>query len=129
MLGFVSMLDQISDVKELCDEVAPVLRLVGIVYVALLIVIPVLLIMTGMVDFTKAVSEKSEDKIKDAQKKLVARAIAAVIAVLVIVLVGLIMRIVGNTQYKDCIYCVTNPFGEACANAVNAVNSEYDLGR
>lgn len=122
-------LDQIGGVTELCDEVAPVLRIVGIVYVALLIVIPILLIMMGMVDFTKAVSEKNDDKIKEAQKKLVSRAVAAVIAVLVIVLVGLIMRIVGNTQYKDCIYCVTNPFGEACNNAVSAVNAEYDLGK
>ena len=117
------------DARTACGQMTDVLKILGTVIMIFKIVIPILLIMMGMVDFTKAVSEKNADKIKEAQKKLVSRAVAAVIAVLVIVLVGLIMRIVGNTQYKDCIYCVTNPFGEACNNAVSAVNAEYDLGK
>ena len=43
----------------------------------LIIVVPIMLIIIGMLDFAKAVTEKDDGKIKDAEKKLINRAIAA----------------------------------------------------
>ncbi len=128
MLNNLFLLDDtVGSMEELCGELAPALRIVGIVYLGIMIVVPIVLIFVGMLDFTKAVSEKDEKSIKEAQKKLIQRAIAAVLVFLVTFVVGLLMRVVGNNDYKKCMYCITNPFGQNCKEAVNSVNSEYDF--
>ena len=116
MLNLINLLDAIGNVDEFCFAAQPALRIVGWVYVGIEIVVPILLIFMGMFDLAKAVTEKSEEKIKSAQQLLVKRAIAAALVFLVAFLVGLIMRIVGNDQYKKCIDCVTAPFGKNCSN-------------
>ncbi len=109
MLNLINFLDGISDVEEFCSSAEPVLRIVGWVYIGIEIVVPIVLIFMGMFDLAKAVTEKSEDKIKAAQQLLIKRAIAAALVFLVAFLVGLIMRIVGNDQYKACTRCITAP--------------------
>ena len=127
MLNFISLLSDYSETSDLCADLAPALRIVGVVYKGIQIVVPIILIIVGMLDFAKAVTEKNEDKIKEAQKKLIQKAIAAVAVFLVTVIVGVLMRIVGNDDYRGCMYCITNPFGQNCKEAVNSVNSEYDF--
>ena len=104
------MLDTINSAEELCGELSPALRIVGIVYKGIQIVVPIILIIVGMIDFAKEVTEKSEDKIKEAQKKLIAKAIAAVLVFLVTVIVGVLMSIVGNKEYEKCMDCIKHPF-------------------
>ena len=111
------ILEQVTEASELCSEMGQILRIVGIVVWGIKVVVPILLIVVGMIDLAKAVTEKSEDKIKEAQQKLVRRAIAAVLVFLVVSLVGVVMRIVGDESYKDCMVCVTSPFSEGCKNA------------
>ncbi len=96
----------------ICDGLEPVLRIVGIVVWAIRVVVPIILIVIGMMDLAKAVTEKSEDKIKEAQQKLVKRAIAAVLVFLVVSLVSLIMTIVGNNDYETsgCMDCINSPW-------------------
>ena len=102
-------------VPELCKNLAPVLRIVGIVVLGIKIVVPIILIVVGMIDLAKAVTEKDEKNIKDAQTKLIKRAIAAVIVFLVATLVGVIFTILGKADYKQCMYCVNHPFDyETC---------------
>lgn len=93
-----------------CDGLQPVLRIVGIVVWGIKVVVPIILIVVGMIDLAKAVTEKSEDKIKEAQKKLVQRAISAVIVFLVVSLVGLVMDIIGDNSYESCVDCINHPW-------------------
>ena len=79
-----------------------------------------------MLDFAKAVTEKNEDKIKEAQKKLISKAVAAVCVFLVTVIVGVLMRIVGNDDYRGCMTCITNPFTGDCKQYVDASNARYN---
>ena len=103
--------------SDLCYELQPVLRVVGIVVFIIKIVVPILLIVVGMVDLMKAVGEKDENKIKDAQNGLIKRAIAAVLVFLVSTLVGVIMGLVGGDDYKACMDCVNHPFSKTkCPN-------------
>ena len=94
----------INSEKELCDSAAPVLRLVGIVVFGIKVVVPIILIVVGMIDLAKAVTEKSEDNIK--------KAIAAVLVFLVVTIVGLLMKLVGDESYNQCMDCINDPFGK-----------------
>lgn len=97
--------------SDVCTGLAPVLRIVGIVIWGIKVIVPIILIVIGMIDLAKAVTEKSEDKIKEAQQKLIKRAIAAVLVFLVVSLVGVLMTIVGDESYSDCMECINSPWG------------------
>ena len=99
-----------SDVGEFCNAAGPVMRILGWVYVGIQIVVPIVLIFMGMFDMAKAVTEKSEDKIKSAQQLLIKRAIAAGLVFLVATLVGLVMRVIGSDAYKKCTTCMFTPW-------------------
>ena len=43
---------------EICDGLGPVLRIVGIVVWGIKVVVPIMLIVIGMIDLAKAVTEK-----------------------------------------------------------------------
>ena len=109
---------------DLCGGLAPVLRIVGIVKWGIQIAVPIILIIVGMLDLAKAVTEKNEDKIKEAQQKLIKKAIAAVLVFLVVYIVGLLMSLIGNEQYKDCMSCINSPNGETCKAAVRAAQGD-----
>lgn len=115
MLNLINLLNGYSGgIEDMCDDLAPVLRLVGVVIKGIKIVVPIILIIVGMIDMAKAVTEKSEDKIKDAQNKLIKKAIAAVIVFLVATFVSVIMTLVAADEYKQCMECVDHPFGNEC---------------
>ena len=100
--------------ESICNDLAPVLRLVGIVVKGIQIFVPIILIIIGMLDFAKAVTEKDDGKIKDAEKKLINRAIAAVLVFLVFFLVSILMKLIGNKEYEKCMTCITSPFSDSC---------------
>ncbi len=112
MFNLVNLLagGAINTAAEFCNGAQPVLRLVGWVYIGIEIVVPIILIIVGMLDLAKAVTEKSDDKIKAAQQLLIKRAIAAALVFLVAALVGLLMRIVGSKAYQKCTTCVFTPW-------------------
>ena len=111
MLYLFSLLTSAGD---LCDELKPILRIVGIVIWGIRVAVPVILIVVGSIDLAKAVTEKSEDKIKEAQNKLVKKAIAAGLVFLVSILVSFVMKIVGSKDYEECMPCVDKPFSADC---------------
>ena len=109
------ILEQVTEASDICHGLGRILRIVGIVVWGIKVVVPIILIVVGMMDLAKAVTEKSEDKIKEAQQKLVKRAIAAVLVFLVVSLVGVVMKIVGDDSYSECMGCITSPFNsEEC---------------
>lgn len=100
----------LANAEDVCSGLTPVLRIVGIVVWGIKVVVPIILIVIGMIDLAKAVTEKSEDKIKEAQQKLIKRAIAAVLVFLVVSLVGVVMTIVGDASYEACMDCINSPW-------------------
>lgn len=110
----------VGSAAQLCEDMAPVLRIVGIVILGIKIVVPIILIIVGMIDLAKAVTEKSEDNIKKAQQALIKKAITAVLVFLVATIVGVLMTLVGQEDYKNCTTCLNHPF---------SCNSDYgELG-
>ena len=96
--------------EKICEGLEPVLRIVGILIWGIKVVVPIILIVVGMMDLAKAVTEKSDDKIKEAQNKLIKKAIAAVLVFLVVTIVGVLMKIIGDESYTQCVDCLNQPF-------------------
>lgn len=69
------------------------------------IVVPILLIIWGMMDFTKSVVAKKEEDIKKYQKAFVSRLISALIVFLIIFIVQLAVNLVSGVEDS------TNPDG------------------
>lgn len=105
LFDMINFLDEVN----LCNDLKPVLRLVGYVVLAIKIGAPIILIVVGMIGLAKAVTEKNEDKVKEAQKNLVSKAVAAVCVFLVVTIVGVLMGLVGTDRYKDCMTCINDP--------------------
>ena len=97
-----------------CDSLIPVWTIFGYVIWGIKIVVPLLLIVSGMITMAHAVMEKDEKKIKDAQNLLVKKVIAAVIVYLVITITGVVVKLVSGPDYRDCADCAFNPFGKSC---------------
>ena len=109
MLDLINILDYATG-SDMCTQLEPVLKIVGLVVFGIKVAVPIILIVIGMFDLAKAVTEKKEDDIKAAQQKLIKKAIAAVLVFLVITFVGWLMTLIGSTEYKDCMKCINNPF-------------------
>lgn len=78
---------------EIPDSIANLLK--TIIFV-IQVVVPVLLILWGMLDFAKGVIGSDEDKIKAGQKKFIQRLIAAAIVFLIVTIVQVVITTVGN---------------------------------
>ncbi|HOZ53733.1 MAG TPA: hypothetical protein PKY25_00105 [Bacilli bacterium] len=65
-------------------------------------VVPVLLIVWGILDLSKAITAGKEEEIKKWRKTLVDRIIAAVIVFLVPFIVFTITGLLGDSKWKDC---------------------------
>ena len=88
---------------DLCTEAKEILGVVHYVYLGIIIVVPIILILVGMIDLAKAVTEKKDEKIKEAQQSLVKKAVSAALVFLVPFLVAIIMRAVSSGgEYKAC---------------------------
>ena len=84
--------------------------LVGLIYKAIQIGIPIILIIVGMFDMGKAITQQKEDEIKKAQSLLVKKAVTAAIVFLMFSLVNLLFNIVdnGDTNTWNCISGLIN---------------------
>lgn len=95
---------------DLCSDPAiqNIAYLVGIVFAAIRIAVPIILIVIGMVEMVRGITSQDEKVLKQAQSGLVKKAVAALIVFLIVSIVGLLMRIIGGDEYKSCMKCVTN---------------------
>lgn len=89
----------------------------GIVYRALQIFVPILLIIWGMLDLGKAVMAQKEDEIKKGQQTFIKRLIAAAIVFFVFTIVSLLFSLVAddtNGNMWDCVDAIINCTDSGC---------------
>ena len=103
-----------SDTISVCTDLAPVWTILGYIILAIQVIVPILLIISGMITMAQAVMEKEESKIKAAQNLLVKKIIAAVIAFLVIAITKIVVDLVVTGGWEDCIKCALHPTQEGC---------------
>ena len=92
-------------ILDICDS-PEVLRVVGIILKVIQIIriaVPILLILSLMIDFAKAVKNDDSDALNKAKKTAVSKVIAAVLVFLIPTFVRVIADITATTDYRECI--------------------------
>ena len=87
----------------MCESLKVVWTLFGYVIWAIKVVVPLLLIISGMITMAKAVMEKKEDDIKKAQNLY-----------LVITVTKVVISLVATGDWETCVECAFNPFSGNC---------------
>lgn len=101
---------------EFCAKTSIIWQIVGYVFLILKIVIPLLLIIFGVIDFSKAVMAGKDDSVKGALQSLMWRAIAAVVIFFIPTIVNVVMGFISNfaesgakSDFKVCQTCIVDP--------------------
>lgn len=92
---------------------------IHIIILVLQIVIPVLLVLFGTIDFLRAVTASKDDEIKKGQKTFVSRLIAAVIVFFIVAFVRLIIDFAAGDEAADIIKCA-----DCFINGVNTATGQ-----
>ena len=100
-----------NGVSESSKKTLGVLKFLGRILKVVFIAIPIILIIMGSIDFTKAVMAGKEDDIKKSQNAFVKRIIAAVILFFVPIIVSIVMNFLNYDINNKCVNCVLNPTG------------------
>lgn len=95
------------------DVPSSIPKAVNIVYTALQIVVPIIIVIFGMIDLVKAVIAQKEDEIKKAQMTFVKRLIAGALVFFVFVIIKLLVSFVADnstsaSKIMDCADCFLN---------------------
>ena len=105
-MDLIYMLDTAN--STLCEGILvpnELFNVVSTIIKGIKIVVPILLIIWGMMDFTKSVVAKKEEDIKKYQKAFVSRLISALIVFLIVFVVQLAVNLVSGVEDQ------TNPDG------------------
>jgi len=88
-----------------CKGLGSVVKLVKNLFDIIKIIVPIILIIYGAIDLTKAVMASDDKEIKAATSKLIKRAVAAVAVFFIVTLVDVVMGIVAEStnDSKDSI--------------------------
>ena len=126
MLGLFNVLDTVNTTicggievpDTLFNAVATVIRLIKIV-------VPILLIIWGMIDFAKSVIAKKEEDIKTYRKAFISRLISALLVFLVIWIVQLALSLVSGVEKQSHVEGQTTGDIWACSKKfINGVDTK-----
>ena len=102
-----------GELSQICAEekVQNALKFLGYILVIVKILVPVLLIIFGSIDFGKAILSSKEDAISKSGRSLALRALCGVIIFFIPTIVNFVFNIVGhgNTSYNECRICIFEP--------------------
>ena len=92
--------------NDFCLRTSAIWQFAGYGLFALKILIPIIIIIFGIVDFAKAVIASDENKMKESQKKFIRRLLIAVAIFFVPTLLNLVINIInaawGNVVSNSC---------------------------
>ncbi len=106
---FYLLAEESKNTISVCNDLAPVWTILGYIILAIQVIVPILLIISGMITMAQAVMEKKEDKIKEAQNLLIKKIIAAVLCFLVIAITKMVVNLVVTGDWETCVKCALHP--------------------
>ena len=104
MWGLLNVLDAATDNTTICGGIAvpnEIFNLTALIIRCIKIVVPILLIIWGMLDFAKSIIAKKEEDIKKYRSAFIGRLISAALVFLVIVIVQLIVNLVDGVERQS----------------------------
>lgn len=121
-MNLFSLLADVSNIN-ICEGLSMVWTIFGYIVIGVQIVVPLLLIVSGMITMAQAVMGKKDDDIKKAQKLLVNKIIAAVICFLVIAFTKMIVNLVTKDEnWTSCAKCVFDVNAAGCGIIDSGIN-------
>ncbi len=117
--------------KSFCNQekVRGAFRAMGWILLIAKIVVPIIIIVFGCIDFGKAVTSSKDDEIKKAAKSLVIRAVIGIIVFLVPTIIGVVIDLINGNDIYDaenahaddnsfgyCTYCLFHPSDDNCGS-------------
>lgn len=98
-----------------------IVKIIHLIYNAIRIAVPIILIIVGMFDMGKAITQQKEDEIKKAQQLLVRKAVAAGLVFLIVSLVGLVFSVAsGEKTSGETWKCVDALLSGTCDNKTSS---------
>ena len=89
------------------------------------IIVPVMLVILGMLDFGKAVTSNDEKTMKESQNKFIKRIIGAIAIFLVVAVTQFIFNIIGNKNTNEIVSCINCFVNDNCYNLNKFTCSNY----
>lgn len=90
----------------------PIANLISLAISTIKILVPVILIVMGMIDLTRALTKQKDDEIKKAQMLFVKRIISGLLVFFIVAVVqfalGVLSKAADDDSYMDCIRCFVN---------------------
>ena len=86
----------------------------GQIFDIIMIIVPILLIVMGSIDFIKAVIAQKDDEIKKSQNMFIKRLIIGVIIFFVPPIVNFVIGLTGISASSPCMECFNNPKSNFC---------------
>ena len=102
------MFNFLYDCNEFVTNNDKIVNIIRFVYNAIKIGVPIILVVVGMFDMGKAITQQKEDEIKKAQTLLVKKAVAALIVFLMFAFVQLIVNIAGGDEATTTTGCINS---------------------
>ena len=129
MLEMFNILDDITENTTMCGGIAvpdSLFNLVATIIRIIKIVVPILLIIWGMLDFAKSVVAKKEEDIKKYQKAFISRLISAVLVFLVITIVQLLVNLLAGVEQESGEGEQTADIWDCSKTFINGVETDND---
>ena len=104
MWEILNVLDVATENTTICGGIAvpnEIFNLTALIIKAIKIVVPILLIIWGMLDFAKSIIAKKEEDIKKYRSAFIGRLISAALVFLVIVIVQLAVSLIDGVEQKS----------------------------
>ena len=105
-----------GDIRQVdfCYKTSMAWQIIGIAFMILKILIPVIIIVLGIIDLSKVVTSGDEKDIKDKSKSLAMRIAAGIVIFLVPSVVSVIFNLIATfipvaKDYENCIECISSP--------------------
>lgn len=110
-----------SNMPNFCTKTSAIWQFIGYALFALKILIPLIIIILGVIDFSKAVVVSDDKSISKASVTLIQRVILGICVFFIPTIVNLVVGLITDiAQIKDeaegCYTCLLDPTGTECDN-------------
>lgn len=114
-----------------CEQkgVRQTFQIVGYILYVAKILVPLILIIMGTIDFAKATISSDDKAPKEAVTMLIKRILIAVIIFLIPTILSFLLPLVNgateaftDSNFTDCTDCLLDPFGDCKADGINGMN-------
>lgn len=120
--------DNKLDLDNFCQgKIQGVFTALGWIFFIVKILIPIILIVFGTIDLSKAVIASKDDEIKKSVKTLLIRVVAGIIIFFIPTILNMIVKMfnqedVYSGTFMDCTSCMLDPTQESCATLMGGDN-------